>query len=667
MCTEVPLVVWGAGVLGHAELEASLDSGTLGPDPLRVKGVHVPTPEEWGLQGRHRRDVDQADLATLMTALLGLPPPANNVGRTPLSYLGGGDAFRAAKACDNAMQVLRAFDRKASVKLAQTRLKNWFRPYKPLLAKERKILVADVTGAIQRGQWAEAVTASHHLVEEALAGLLHFQKYDWVYLMASVVLAYIGWGAFLVLYLIGRTAEHDSGGLRELSAQKNEETPKAVGVLASLCLAGFLYLERAPMTYHVYGQIAVTLWTRVLAEGGALGSAIGRAPMVVGGIAAAFVLLVETLVASYFERRVYTLVLCLAGLTCAILVTRDWRARLGCAMGCFALSGFTLLSVDFKDAPWLVGGGGIGVMALGLCLGASLPQRGLAFAQVAIVGLTTVSVSIAQASISRGEGLPMACQAMHWGALLVAPVLPVFSTPEPMARLTSLFVGLAVPFIIVSVNYEALFYFVLCGLLLAWILAEATERDGAAKGEPIKVVPEGAWHLRVRDLRVAGTYAFLVTLSFFGTGNIASVASFEISSVYRLVTVFDPFVMGALLLFKLIVPFALVSASLAVLARVCRLPAWDLSLAAWLLGDATSLHFFFLVRDTGSWMDIGQSISHFAINNFFNAILVLLYALGQGLSAGVGRRLEAPDLVCATCVQRLFAAPGGGDQKFKAS
>jgi len=236
--------------------------------------------------------------------------------------------------------------------------------------------------------------------------------------------------------------------------------------------------------------------------------------------------------------------------------------------------------------------------------------------------------------------------------------LPLLSAPEPMARLTSLFLGLATPYIIVSVNYEVLFYFVLCGLLLAWILAEASERDGEKNSVPAIGLPEDAWKLQVRDLRVAGTYAFLVTLSFFGTGNVASVASFEISSVYRLVTVFDPYVMGALLLFKLVIPFALVSASLAVLARVCRLPAWDLSLAAWLVGDAMSLHFFFLVRDTGSWMDIGQSISHFAINNFFNAILVLLYALGQGLSAGVGKRLQAPDLVSGTCVQRLFAAEG---------
>jgi len=43
---------------------------------------------------------------------------------------------------------------------------------------------------------------------------------------------------------------------------------------------------------------------------------------------------------------------------------------------------------------------------------------------------------------------------------------------------------------------------------------------------------------------------FLLLSAFFGTGNIASINSFDPSSVLCFVTVFSPFVMGALMLWK---------------------------------------------------------------------------------------------------------------------
>lgn len=52
---------------------------------------------------------------------------------------------------------------------------------------------------------------------------------------------------------------------------------------------------------------------------------------------------------------------------------------------------------------------------------------------------------------------------------------------------------------------------------------------------------------------------FFIVLAFFGTGNLASVNSFDPSFVYCFVTVFSPFVMGGLLLLKILIPFLLVA------------------------------------------------------------------------------------------------------------
>jgi len=52
------------------------------------------------------------------------------------------------------------------------------------------------------------------------------------------------------------------------------------------------------------------------------------------------------------------------------------------------------------------------------------------------------------------------------------------------------------------------------------------------------------------------------------------------------------------------------------------------------LGDVMSLNFFYLVKDYGSWKDIGMSIGHFALGNFYILIQLLLFGVSQLLLTG---------------------------------
>lgn len=51
--------------------------------------------------------------------------------------------------------------------------------------------------------------------------------------------------------------------------------------------------------------------------------------------------------------------------------------------------------------------------------------------------------------------------------------------------------------------------------------------------------------------------------------------------------------------------------------------------------DVITLNFFFLVRDNGSWLEIGTSISHFVIASTFEVLSVLLFGLSSLLVSGV--------------------------------
>lgn len=159
------------------------------------------------------------------------------------------------------------------------------------------------------------------------------------------------------------------------------------------------------------------------------------------------------------------------------------------------------------------------------------------------------------------------------------------------------------------------------------------------------------------DLRIALFFLFLTQVGFFGTGkydcvmkcvswdsltiffSVASISSFYLAPVYRLIPIFSPFHMSALLLFKIVAPYVIMAVVFADLNDALDLPPFSLLLVSLALTDGTFLYcfdcqalirfsgmtltFFFLVQDTGSWLEIGQSITFFCI-----ASLLLLWSGG---------------------------------------
>jgi GPI ethanolamine phosphate transferase 1 len=189
-----------------------------------------------------------------------------------------------------------------------------------------------------------------------------------------------------------------------------------------------------------------------------------------------------------------------------------------------------------------------------------------------------------------------------------------------------------------------LFFCVFSLFLFVWLiverrLADAEEAEDARKRVQQKL-DQKFDEVTLRHARIAAIYVALCLLSFFGTGNVASVTSFELSSTYRFVTVFNPFLMAALLLVKLMIPFAILAAFFGLLNRILRLPPLGLSLLVTAIADVMTINFFFLVRDHGSWQDIGMSISYYVMANAF----LVFHFLMSGLSAFLLRKVRQAKL-----------------------
>jgi len=80
---------------------------------------------------------------------------------------------------------------------------------------------------------------------------------------------------------------------------------------------------------------------------------------------------------------------------------------------------------------------------------------------------------------------------------------------------------------------------------------------------------------------------------------------------------------------QIIIPFVIVSTAVALIHHSLNRSAARLLLRAAAVGDIAALTFLFLVRDEGSWLEIGMSISNFAIQNLLIVVLLLLFGLSM--------------------------------------
>lgn len=217
-------------------------------------------------------------------------------------------------------------------------------------------------------------------------------------------------------------------------------------------------------------------------------------------------------------------------------------------------------------------------------------------------------------------------------------------------RLMVIFLTFSPIFVLLSISYEGLFYLCFSVTLITWVRLEhriyvfTQPAPAQAKGEkperPSAAVPASLASSPYRSLSLADgrTALFFLTLlqsAFFSTGNVASISSFSLDSVARLIPIFDPFSQGALLMLQLMIPFALVSANLGILNKRLGVAPSALFMLVMAITDFLTLHFFWVVRDEGSWLEIGSTISHFCIASLLCLFVASLEGVSGMFIAGV--------------------------------
>lgn len=79
-------------------------------------------------------------------------------------------------------------------------------------------------------------------------------------------------------------------------------------------------------------------------------------------------------------------------------------------------------------------------------------------------------------------------------------------------------------------------------------------------------------------------------------------------------------------------PILLVTCAVKAIHIVTELKMEKLFIMILIICDIMCLNFLFLVRNNGSWLEIGMSISHFVIMEVTVLVLFILYGLAQFLT-----------------------------------
>ncbi|XP_059182583.1 GPI ethanolamine phosphate transferase 1 [Centropristis striata] len=626
--TLTPLVAWGAGVHNpHKVTEAQ---------PYNDSFL-----QDWKLEHLRRVDVNQADIAPLMASLIGVPFPVNSVGVLPLLYLNNSDQFKAESMFTNAIQVLEQYKIKMSQK-NETTLSFLFTPYPLLTESKQAEFIHKARILIQLEKYDDAISLCRSLISHALEGLVYYHTYDRFFLGCSVVLGFVGWTSYVVLVILKTHASlnRNPSLLKQIPSQTLARLCMCVAVVITV----FLLIQRSPITYYIYCLLPVPIWYSVLKESGTLTDLLHSAPSLpLWKCFGYFVLVtfgIELLVVSFFHRAMLTVglaVLSLWPFLSGLFGKAKFRSLSWC-LGCLCLAAFPLMPVVGREPNiHLVTCAGLLTLFTSACYLWSSPlhlsDRQQFVIQMLHVALCAYVPSLTHSSLQQKQGLPLVNQIISWTTLASSMLVPLLSSTRLFHRLHSIFLSLTATYLLLSTGSEALFPPVLSWLMFVWINIEqeAMLAQGVSGRQELSTIDFSAniditkiRQLKLDDIRRSYFFVFFIITAFFGTGNIASINSFDPASVYCFLTVFNPFIMGGLMMWKVIIPFIIVMCTFETIQVATQLSSRSLFLIVLVISDLMALHFFFLVQDYGSWLDIGTSISHYVIVMSMTIFLMLL-------------------------------------------
>ncbi|KAH8420834.1 hypothetical protein KR222_006210, partial [Zaprionus bogoriensis] len=586
---EVPFVLWGAGIKRVAPTAGETYR-------INAKGPELPM-----------HDMAQIQLAPLISALIGLPPPMNNMAELPLGYMNVSVEYEAQSLHLNARQLLAQVERQQQMH-PRGMMAQMIQKHHRLDKKSIATYYHQFQRQLQKGCVHEAMQTSRDMIRFAFQSLEYYRNYYMIPLIIACLVTYMAW----FYYLLAKQR-------RPSNVSKLEWTsvPNFILLAFELMLGIFLYMENVCWWTSFFLMAPLPLWIFALREAGPdcccwIESPVLQLIWVVGTAG--------LLIATTYYRELISLGFVL------VVCTNNWRA-------------FT--KPTLKVCFW--------VLVVALLAGFSLLRPQLGYHNKLLLYLSMVLTLLRplvlnemhgwRVWLSNGGALGIGAYCVHrvemqepicrflqgiiWCYVLYALIsIPYSRTKTSMTRVQLILFNLSTIYTLLCLSYESIFMQVLCAEFMMGLQihyqskrlgdsedddAESEETQGD-QGKAIK--PMSTEQYIESGYRYALLILVYTYISNIGIGILPDISSFDPNVARLFVRDQSLLLIGCLTVLKLFIPHVIIMSTMYAFCARARQNVVGIYISLFLICDAMCLYYFVFVQTSGSWTAVRSSLSN---------------------------------------------------------